>query len=151
MVTIELLGITFKHLTLLYFSGVHYLELLCDPCQISSQNLEITHLDRTGYIEGRWGHAKPWPPQQSENMWKTKILLAEQTISLAPCPFVHAQLNNVFNKYLPSSNTEKEFDVPSVHGKLLKYIVHSSKWKYWKINILLHKSGPNSNQQVLDL
>jgi hypothetical protein len=62
------------------------------------QNLETAHLDRTSYIEGRWGHAKSWPLQQSENMWKTKILLAEQTISLAPCPSILAQLNTCFQQ-----------------------------------------------------
>jgi hypothetical protein len=67
-------------------------------------------------------------------MWKTKILLVEQTISLAPCRFVLAHqtaanisLIHVFNKYFPRSDAEKEFDVPGVHGKLLKYTVHSSE------------------------
>jgi hypothetical protein len=35
----------------------------------------------------------------------------------------------VFNKNLPQAYTELEFDVLSVHGKLVKYVVHWSKRK----------------------
>jgi hypothetical protein len=52
---------------------------------------------------------------------------------------------------LPRFDTEKEFDMLGVYKKLLKYIVHSSELKYWKINILLRRSGPNNNQQVPSL
>jgi hypothetical protein len=33
----------------------------------------------------------------------------------------------VFNKNLPQSHMESEFDVLGVHKKLVKYVVHSSK------------------------
>jgi lipid-A-disaccharide synthase-like uncharacterized protein len=33
----------------------------------------------------------------------------------------------VFNKNSPQAHTELELDVLGVHGKLLKYVVHSSK------------------------
>jgi hypothetical protein len=33
----------------------------------------------------------------------------------------------VFNKNLPRAHRESELDVLGVHGKLVKYIVHSSK------------------------
>jgi hypothetical protein len=33
----------------------------------------------------------------------------------------------VFNKNLPRAHTELELDVLGVHGKLVKYVVHSSK------------------------
>jgi hypothetical protein len=35
----------------------------------------------------------------------------------------------VFNKNLPWAHTESELDVLGVHGKLVKYVVHSSKRK----------------------
>jgi hypothetical protein len=35
----------------------------------------------------------------------------------------------VFNKNSPPSHTESELDVLGVHGKLVKYVVHSSKRK----------------------
>jgi hypothetical protein len=33
----------------------------------------------------------------------------------------------IFNKNLPQAHTKSEFDVLGVHGKLVKYVVHSSK------------------------
>jgi hypothetical protein len=36
----------------------------------------------------------------------------------------------VFNKNLPRAHTESELDVLGVHGKLVKYVVHSSKRKH---------------------
>jgi hypothetical protein len=35
----------------------------------------------------------------------------------------------IFNKNLPLAHTESEFNVLGVHGKLVKYVVHSSKRK----------------------
>jgi hypothetical protein len=35
----------------------------------------------------------------------------------------------VFNKISPRAHTESELDVLGVHGKLVKYVVHSSKRK----------------------
>jgi hypothetical protein len=35
----------------------------------------------------------------------------------------------IFNKNLPRAHTESELDVLGVHGKLVKYVVHSSKRK----------------------
>jgi hypothetical protein len=35
----------------------------------------------------------------------------------------------VFNKILPRAHTELELDMLGVHGKLVKYVVHSSKRK----------------------
>jgi hypothetical protein len=35
----------------------------------------------------------------------------------------------VFNKNSPQAHTESELDVVGVHGKLVKYVVHSSKRK----------------------
>jgi hypothetical protein len=41
-------------------------------------------------------------------------------------------LNPVLNKNSPRAHTELEFDVLGVLGKLVKYVVHSSKRKKWK-------------------
>jgi hypothetical protein len=35
----------------------------------------------------------------------------------------------VFNKTSPHAHTELELDVLGVHGKLMKYVIHSSKRK----------------------
>jgi hypothetical protein len=35
----------------------------------------------------------------------------------------------IFNKNLPQAHTESEFDVLGIHGKLVKYVVHSSQRK----------------------
>jgi hypothetical protein len=35
----------------------------------------------------------------------------------------------IFNKILPRAHTESELDLLGVHGKLAKYVVHSSKRK----------------------
>jgi hypothetical protein len=36
-------------------------------------------------------------------------------------------LKLILNKNSPRAHTESEFDVLGVHGKLVKYIIHSSK------------------------
>jgi hypothetical protein len=46
---------------------------------------------------------------------------------------------------------ESELGVLGVHGKLVKYVVHSFKRKNWKKNIFLHTSCPNSNRPVFGL
>jgi hypothetical protein len=56
-----------------------------------------------------------------------------------------------FNKNSPRAHTELELDVLGVHGKLVKYGVHSSKRKKLKKNIFLHTSCPNSNRPVFGL
>jgi hypothetical protein len=38
-------------------------------------------------------------------------------------------LKPVFNKTSPQAHMELDFDVLGVHGKLVKYVVHSSKRK----------------------
>jgi hypothetical protein len=57
----------------------------------------------------------------------------------------------VFNKNSPRAHTELELGVLGVHGKLVKYVVHSSKRKKWKKIIFLHTSCPNSNRLVFGL
>jgi hypothetical protein len=46
---------------------------------------------------------------------------------------------------------ESEFDVLGVQGKLVKYVVYSSKRKNWNKIIFLHTSCPNSNRLVFGL
>jgi hypothetical protein len=57
----------------------------------------------------------------------------------------------IFNKNSPRAHTESELDVLGVHGKLAKYVVHSSKRKNYKKNIFLYTSCPNSNRLVFAL
>jgi hypothetical protein len=57
----------------------------------------------------------------------------------------------VFNKNSPRAHTELELGVLGVHGKLVKYVVQSSKRKKWKKIIFLHTSCPNSNRPVFGL
>jgi hypothetical protein len=54
-------------------------------------------------------------------------------------------LISVFNKNSPRAHTESELDVLDVHGKLVKYVVHSSNRKNLKKIIFLHTSCPNNN------
>jgi hypothetical protein len=57
-------------------------------------------------------------------------------------------LISIFNKKLPQAHTELEFDVLSIHGKLVKYVVQKKKLK--KI-IILHTSCPNCNRPIFGL
>jgi hypothetical protein len=57
----------------------------------------------------------------------------------------------VLNKNSPRAHTELELDLLGVHGKLVKYVVHSSKRKNWKKIIFLHTSCPNSNRPFFGL
>jgi hypothetical protein len=57
----------------------------------------------------------------------------------------------VFNKNSPRAHMESKLDVLGVHGKLVKYVVHSSKRKKLKKNIFLHTSCPNNNRLVFGL
>jgi hypothetical protein len=57
----------------------------------------------------------------------------------------------IFNKNSPWAHTKSEFDVLGVHGKLVKYVDHSSRRKNWKKIIFLHTSCPNRKRPVLGL
>jgi hypothetical protein len=61
------------------------------------------------------------------------------------------ELNTCFNKNLPRAHTESELGVLGVHGKLVKYVVHSFKRKKLKKIKNLHTSCPNSNRPVFGL
>jgi hypothetical protein len=67
-----------------------------------------------------------------ENTWKMSLIL-------------------VFNKNSPRAHTESELGVLGVHGKLVKYVVHSSKRKNGKKFIFLHTSCPNRFWPVFGL
>jgi molybdopterin-guanine dinucleotide biosynthesis protein A len=43
---------------------------------------------------------------------------------------------------------ELELDVPSIHGKLVEYIVHSTRRKKWGAIIYLHTSNLNREQPI---
>jgi hypothetical protein len=57
----------------------------------------------------------------------------------------------VLNKNLPRAHMELELGVLGVHGKLVKYVVHSSKRKIIILFYFLHTSCPNSNRPVFGL
>jgi hypothetical protein len=54
----------------------------------------------------------------------------------------------VLNKTSPWAHMELELDVLGVPGKLVKYVVHSSKRKIEFKKKFLHISCPNCNQSV---
>jgi hypothetical protein len=57
----------------------------------------------------------------------------------------------VFNKISPLAHTESEFDVLGVHGKLVEYVVYSSKKKIKNDLFFFHTSCPNNNRLVFGL
>jgi hypothetical protein len=57
----------------------------------------------------------------------------------------------VFNKNSPWAHMELELGVLGVYGKLVKYVVHSSKRKIEFLFIFLHTSCPNRNRPVFGL
>jgi hypothetical protein len=67
-----------------------------------------------------------------ENTWKMSLIL-------------------VFNKNLPRAHTESELGVLGVHGKLVKYVVHSFKRKKNLKKNFHHTSCPNSNRPFFGL
>jgi hypothetical protein len=60
------------------------------------------------------------------------------------------ELNTHFQQNLRRAHTESELDVLGVHGKLVKYVVHSSK-RIEKKRKNLHTSCLNSNRPVFGL
>jgi hypothetical protein len=54
----------------------------------------------------------------------------------------------VFNKNSPRAHTELELDMLGVHGKLVKYVVHSSKRKKLFKKNKIHTSCPTSNRPI---
>jgi hypothetical protein len=67
-----------------------------------------------------------------ENSWKMSLIL-------------------VFNKNSPQAHTKSELGMLGVYGKLVKYLVHSSKRRNWKKIKNLHTSCPNNNRLVFCL
>jgi hypothetical protein len=57
----------------------------------------------------------------------------------------------VCSKTSPQVHTKSELNMLGVHGKLMKYVVHSSKRKNWKKTIFLHISCPNNSRPVFGL
>jgi hypothetical protein len=55
----------------------------------------------------------------------------------------------VFNKNSPRVHTELELDVLGVHGKLVKYVVRSSKRKNWKKIFFFTQAAQTTNDQFL--
>jgi hypothetical protein len=60
-------------------------------------------------------------------------------------------VDTCFQQNFPWAHTELEFDVLGVHGKLVKYVDHLSKWKVEKKKMFPYTSCPNCNQLVFGL
>jgi hypothetical protein len=60
-------------------------------------------------------------------------------------------LIHVFNKTSPRAHTKSELGMLGIHGKLVKYVIHSSKRKNLKKIMFLHTSCPNNNRPVFGL
>jgi hypothetical protein len=127
-----------------------------------------SHSDRSGHIEGdvMQNHEQKNNLEKSEKpIFYEQNKLFFENLALQPLgSFSHmaacrSSLENtwkmslmlVFNKNLPRAHTELELGVLGVHGKLVKYVVHSSKRKNWKKNIFLHTSCPNNDGPVFGL
>jgi hypothetical protein len=128
------------------------------PCKNSWKKSKTSHSDRIGHIEGD-------VMQNHEQKKKVKSKLFFENPALQPLgSFSHmaacrSSLQNtwkmslilVFNKNSPQAHTKSELGMLGVHGKLVKYAVHSSKRKNWKKYIFLHTSCPNSNRPLFGL
>jgi hypothetical protein len=55
----------------------------------------------------------------------------------------------VLNKTSPRAHTESELDVLGVHGKLVKYLVHSSKRKNWKKLLFFTEAAQTATDEFL--
>jgi hypothetical protein len=139
-----------------------------DLVKILEKKSKTSHLDCSDHIEGdviqNHEQKKQWKKVKTQDfMGKTNFFFenpAHQPLGnfshMAAC---RSSIENtwkmslilVFNKNLPRAHTELELDVLGVHGKLVKYVVHSSKRKNWIFFIFLHTSCPNSNRPILGL
>jgi hypothetical protein len=136
--------------------------------KILEKKSKTSHSDRGGHIEGdvrrnhkqkkKWKKSrKPWIYGQNKLFFENPALQPLRSFShKAGC---RSSLENTgkmsllpdFNKNSPRAHTESELGVFGVHGKLVKYVVHSSKRKYWKKIIFLHTSCPNNNPPIFGL
>jgi hypothetical protein len=117
-----------------------------DLVKILAKKSKTSHLDRSGYIEGdvMQNHEQKRKVKKSEKprfYGQNKLFFENLALQLLGS-FSHmaacrSSLENtrkmslilVFNKNSPWAHTESELDVFGVHGKLVKYVVHSSKRK----------------------
>jgi hypothetical protein len=114
---------------------------------LSELKPKTSYLDCTGHIEGdimqnheqkKKGEKKV---KNQDFMGKTNFFLSTLPFSpwVASTTWMHVgapqkntgkmSLIPIFNKNLPRAHTESEFDMLDIHGKLVKYVVHSSKRK----------------------
>jgi hypothetical protein len=135
------------------------------PCKISWKKSETLHLDYNGHIEGDIMQNCE-QKNKIEKKWKNQDFMVKTNFFLAPCPSALGQFSHmaacrsssknigkmslipVFNKTSPRAYTELDLDMLGVHGKLVKYAVHSSKRKNWKEFIFVHTSCPNNNRPI---
>jgi hypothetical protein len=115
-----------------------------DLVKILEKKSKTSHSDCSSYIEGdvMLNHEQKKKVKKSEKLrfYGQNKLFFENPILHSLGSFSHmaacrSSLENigkmslilVFNKNLPRAHTKLELDVLGVHGKLVKYVVHSSK------------------------
>jgi hypothetical protein len=138
------------------------------PCKNSWKKSKTSYSDRSGHIEGdvMQSHEQKKKVKKSKKPrfhGQNKLFFENSTLQplgsinhMARC---RSSLENtwkmslilVCNKNLPRAHTESELCVLGVHGKLVKYLVYSSKRKNWKKVIFLHTSCPNNNWPIFGL
>jgi hypothetical protein len=122
----------------------------CGPCKIFWKKLKTSRLDCSSDVEGDivQNHEQKGKVKKK---CKTKILLDRTNFFLSTVAFtpwkisatwshVRAPLKvqekwsilPVFNKNSPGAHMESELDMLGVHKKVVKYVVHSCKWKNWE-------------------
>jgi hypothetical protein len=119
------------------------------PCKISWKKIQKLHIQiievtlkvtscRTMSKKKKWNKVKPRFYGQNKLFFEHPALQPLGSYShMAAC---RSSLENtgklslllVFNKNLPQAHTQSELGVLGVHGKLVKYVAHSSKRKNWK-------------------
>jgi hypothetical protein len=116
------------------------------------KNSKTSHLDHNGHIEGDFmqNHEQRKKVKKSEKprlYGQNKLLLEHHALQplgsfshMVACRSISENTRKmslipVFNKTSARAHMELELDVLGVHGKLVKYVVHSSKRK--KIKKLL--------------
>jgi hypothetical protein len=116
------------------------------PCKNSWKKSKTSHSDRSGYIEGdvmqNYEQNKKLKKTEEPRFYGQNKLFFENPALQPLGSFSHmaackSSLENTwkmslildFSKNSPRAHTVSELGVLGVHGKLVKYVVHSSKRK----------------------
>jgi hypothetical protein len=117
-----------------------------DLVKILEKNSKTSHSDRSGHVEGdaMQNHEQKTKVEKSEKpifYGQNKLFFENPALqplgSFSHMAACRSSLENtgkmslipVFNKKSPRAHTESELGVLGVHGRLVKYVIHSSKRK----------------------